>query len=77
MLVAGGPDPILDPPTDLPHRAIVTVHVRTVLHTKLFNTRHVLLQQIAYGRCDHRTSFHLPIDYFVLGVPVALPGPTF
>ena len=37
----------------------------------------LVLQHCACGSPDRRTSFHLSIDYFVLGVPVALPGPTF
>ena len=77
FLVAGDPDPILDPPTDLPHRVIVTLHARSVLHTQLFSARNVFLQHVACGRPDHRTSFHLSIDYFVMWQPVALPGPTF
>ena len=43
VLVAGDPDPILDPPTDLPHRAILTLNVRNVLHTQLFNARYDFL----------------------------------
>ena len=66
----------MDPPTDLPHRAILTLHVRSVLHTQLFSARNSLLQHFDRGRPDHRTSFHLSIDYFVLGEPVARPGPT-
>ena len=76
-LVAGDPDPILDPPTDLPHRVIATLHVRSVLHTQLFSARNVCVQHVACGRPDHRTSFHLSIHYFVMWQPVALPGPTF
>ena len=41
-LVAGDPDPILDPRTDLPHRVIVMLHVRSVLHTQLFSARNAL-----------------------------------
>ena len=77
MEVAGDPDPIMDSPTDLPHRAILTLHVRNVLHARLFSARNLLLRHFDCGLPDHRTSFHLSIDYFVLGVPVALPGPTF
>ena len=77
MCVAvGGPEPILDPPTDLPHRAIATVHVRTVMHTQLFNARNRLLQQFADGRCDHPTSFHLSIDHCALWHPLLVPGST-
>ena len=75
--VAGDPDPILDPPTDLPHRAIVTLHVRSVMHMQLFSARNVFLQHVACGRPDHRTSFHLSIYNVVMWQPVALPGPTF
>ena len=77
MCVAGGPDPIMDLPTDLPHRVLLTLHVRSVLHTQLFSARNVLLRHFDCGRPDHRTSFHLSIDYFVMWQPVALPGPTF
>ena len=59
---AGGPDPILV--SDLPHRVIVTLSVRSALHTKLFGARTTFLQQVACGRPDDRTSFHLSIDYF-------------
>ena len=77
VLAAGDPDPILDPPTDLPHRVIVTLNVRSVLHTKLFSARNDCLQHVACGRPDHRTSFHLSIDKFVMGQPVALDDGTF
>ena len=67
MEVAGDPDPNMDSPTDLPHWVILTLHVRSVLHAQLFSARSVLLRHFDCGRPDHRTSFHLSIDYFVLG----------
>ena len=66
----------MDPPTDLPHRVILTLHVRSLLRARLFNARNLFLWHFDCGLPDHRTSFHLSIDYVVLGVPVALPGPT-
>ena len=61
FLVAGAPEPILDPTTDLPHRAIVTLHVRSQLHAKLFSARNAFLQSFQC-RTDFRTSFHLSVD---------------
>ena len=80
VLVAGDPDPILDPRTDLPHRVIVTLNVRSALHTKLFGARTTFLQQVACGRPDDRTSFHLSIDYFDFrpgypGYPAGIDSP--
>ena len=50
VLGAGDPDPILEPRTDLLHRVIVTLNVRSALHTKLFGARTTFLQQVACGR---------------------------
>ena len=69
FLVAGEPEPILDPITDLPHRAIVTLHIRSQLHTKLFSTRNAFLQSFGQCRSDIRTSFHLSVDNAELSRP--------
>ena len=72
FLVAGAPEPILDPITDLPRRAIVTLHVRSQLHAKLFSARRAFLQ--SFGQCctDIRTSFHFSVDKAEL---LFLPAP--
>ena len=80
VLGAGDPDPILEPRTDLPHRVIVTLNVRSALHMKLFGARTTFLQQVACGRPDDRTSFHLSIDYFAFrpgnpGYPAGIDSP--
>ena len=69
MCVAGDPDPIMDPPTDLPHRTIVTVHVRSQLHAKLFSARIAFLQSFGECHTDTRTSFHLSVDNAELSRP--------
>ena len=80
VLVAGDPEALLAPGTDLPHRVIVTLNVRSALHTKLFGARTTFLQQVACGRPDDRTSFHLSIDYFAFrpgypGYPAGIDSP--
>ena len=48
---------------DIPHRAIITVHVMSVLHQRLFCARNMLLQSMPSGvTSDRRLNFHVPID---------------
>ena len=62
FLVAGAPEPILDPIMDLPHRVLVTLKVQSQLHAKLFSARSAFLQSFRCPSVDHRASFHLSVD---------------
>ena len=57
-LGAGDPDPILEPRTDLPHRVIVTLNVRSALHMKLFATSPGMEDSKGRGRSMHQEVRH-------------------
>ena len=58
VLGAGDPDPILEPRTDLPHRVIVTLNVRSALHMKLFVTSPGMEDSKGRGRSMHQEVRH-------------------
>ena len=61
--IAGDPEPLYDMNDD-PHRVIMTVHVRSNLHARLWGVRNRLLQLYVQrrGHVDHRVNFHFSID---------------
>ena len=61
LMTAGDIEPLYV--EDIPHRAIITVHVRSVLHQSLFCARNILLQSMPSGvTSDRRLNFHVSID---------------
>ena len=64
FVVAGNPDYILHRATDSPHRVVLTLHVQSRLHQRLFSIRNWFLQAtgLRYHPVDYRTEFHLSVD---------------
>ena len=60
--IAGDLEPLYV--NDEPHRVIMTVHVQSNLHARLYSVRNRLLQSYVRGRgrVDHRVNFHISID---------------
>ena len=60
--IAGDLEPLYV--NDEPHRVIMTVHVQSSLHARLWGVRQRLLQVYVQGRgrVDHRVNFHISVD---------------
>ena len=60
--IAGDLEPLFV--NDEPHRVIMTVHVQSNLHRRLYSVRNRLQQVYVQGRgrVDHRVNFHISID---------------
>ena len=61
LMTAGDIEPLYV--EDIPHRAIITVHVQSVLHQRLFCARNIMLQSMPSGVIsDRRYNFHVSVD---------------